>query len=673
MGGRHSNAAKAQGAPGWKLIAAAVVAALIVGTGVLLWPRTPAASPPPATVAASASALTSAPVGSSRSASASTSSEPSTSSQASPAASSPIVSSASVTASSSTSPVTPVAAAAPAFVQDHPATQAGAGPCTQVQVLASLENADMVTAVAAAYSGRPRQVQGHCVSVVVQRRQSGVAAADAAAGFPTEHPSIWLPDSSSWLTVARAKGATAAVPGAGTSIARSPTVLAMPQNLLTAIGWDRKAPTWAQVVAASKDPKVWINLGHPEWGAFKFGKTSPLVATSGLDGLLASYGVAVGHLAGLTTSDIASPTARATVAAGEFSASHYMATPEHFMWHVRQADDAGSVASFLSGVIVDEKSVWDYNRGVTSKDGTTEIRSSAPGRKLVPVYPVDGVYEADNPAVPIDGSWVSPAQAAAARDVLRFLGSEQAQQVVKANGYRDIDGAAAPAVTAVGNFASTFVTVPLPTDDVVIAAQQSFPEVRKRARVLVVFDLSGSMSDLIAPGVTKLAAAKQAVTSSLGYFTGDDEVGLAAFSNYAKGAVEPGVVSSVDRWQQKNKEGLAAALGGLNPISETPLYAAIDQFTALMAGGYQADRVNAVVVLSDGRNDTTNPETLDQLTKKLSVLRNTTPTPVFTLAYGKDADAASLQKIADSSGGHFYDVTDPTRIGAVLADMVTSF
>jgi len=36
MGGRHSNAAKAQGAPGWKLIAAAVVAALIVGTGVLL-------------------------------------------------------------------------------------------------------------------------------------------------------------------------------------------------------------------------------------------------------------------------------------------------------------------------------------------------------------------------------------------------------------------------------------------------------------------------------------------------------------------------------------------------------------------------------------------------------------------------------------------------------------
>lgn len=50
------------------------------------------------------------------------------------------------------------------------------------------------------------------------------------------------------------------------------------------------------------------------------------------------------------------------VLAVELGTSHYMATPEYLLWHARQADDAGKVSQLLSAVIVDEISVWDYNR-----------------------------------------------------------------------------------------------------------------------------------------------------------------------------------------------------------------------------------------------------------------------------------------------------------------------
>jgi len=46
---------------------------------------------------------------------------------------------------------------------------------------------------------------------------------------------------------------------------------------------------------------------------------------------------------------------------------------------------------------------------------------------------------------------------------------------------------------------------------------------------------------------------------------------------------------------------------------------------------------------------------------------------VFTLAYGADADVATLQSISSATGAHFYDATDPTKVGDVLGDLVTSF
>jgi Ca-activated chloride channel family protein len=81
------------------------------------------------------------------------------------------------------------------------------------------------------------------------------------------------------------------------------------------------------------------------------------------------------------------------------------------------------------------------------------------------------------------------------------------------------------------------------------------------------------------------------------------------------------------------------------------------------------------VVLSDGRDDTPNAPTIgaEQMLTNLGHLHHGTPVLVFTLAYGADADVATLQSISSATGAHYYDATDPTKLRAVLGDLVTSF
>ncbi len=196
---------------------------------------------------------------------------------------------------------------------------------------------------------------------------------------------------------------------------------------------------------------------------------------------------------------------------------------------------------------------------------------------------------------------------------------------------------------------------------------------RKRAEVLFVVDVSGSMEEPIAGGKTKLAAAKDAITQALGHFTPGDNVGLAAFSAVDDGPITPGLVSPVADIGP-GRAGFLKALGALKPIEFTPLYAAVDTFVQERSDAWQADRINAVVVLSDGKNETMAPTiTADQMLANLKGHHDHNPVLVFTLAYGADADVATLQSISSATGAHYYDATDPTKVEDVLGDLVTSF
>ena len=564
------------------------------------------------------------------------------------------------------------------FPDDEPAAAAGAEPCTTVRVLSSLENSEMVGRLVDAYNAQPRAVEGNCVTVVATKDKSGLAAEDATHSFTNlpedERPTVWVPDASSWIGLVRATGGGASVPDGGTSFGSSDIVLAMPEALAAAIGWDEQRPTWSEVFAAAEDENAWSDLGHPEWGTFKLGKTSPLIASSGEAALLASYGSAASSISELTRDEVLDDDVTEEVRQHELATSHYMATPEHFLWHARQSEDKGSVADFLSAVIVDEKSVWDYNRGITSRDGVTRVESSPPKEKLVPIYPSDGFYVADNPAVVLTGAWVDDVETAAGQDFLRFAGTKQGQQIVRETGYRDLNGGFDNLVAEVGNLAAEpSGALPFPRGTVIRATHAAFPEVRKRAEVLFLLDVSGSMEEPIATGATKLAAAKDAVTQALGHFTPGDNVGLAAFSAVDDGPITPGLISPVADIGG-SRAAFLDALGTLKPVEFTPLYAAVDTFAQERAADWQPDRINAIVLLSDGKNETLGT-TIDaqQLITNLNEHHHHNPVLIFTLAYGADADVATLQSISSATGAHYYDATDPTKVGDVLGDLVTSF
>ncbi|MDL9977760.1 vWA domain-containing protein [Microbacterium sp. ASV49] len=568
-----------------------------------------------------------------------------------------------------------------AFTQDTPAPTAGAGPCTTVTVLASFENAEMVDNLAKAYDAQPRNINGTCVTVTMVKDKSGSAADNAASGFSAtpdaQKPAVWIPDSHTWIGQAQTNGGSATVPGSGTSIGTTNVVLAMPEPLAKAISWTTKPPTWKQVFAVSGDPNVWKNLGHPEWGSFKLGKTSPLVASSGEAAMLASYGTAAGSLDKLTPAQVDQKKVVDQVKSNELATTHYMATPEHFLWHARQAEATGTAAEFLSAVIVDEKSVWDYDRGITSRDGITRTQGEPPKEQLVPVYPTDGVYVSDNPAVVLTGAWMDAAKTAAAKDFIRYAGTAQGQAVVRTSGYRDLHGALDQGVQSTAHLTtSPKTTIAFPGPKVVSEINKAFPNVRKRAQVLFLVDLSGSMNDTLPDGRNKLENAKDAIIAALDHFTAGDQVGLAGFEASGTGSINPGMVSPMADIST-SRPALEAAVHGLSAQGDTPLYEAVDMFAKQQAQTWDPKKISAIVVLSDGQEHMVNPTiptvSLDQTEADLTALHHQTPVLVFTLAYGADADVPTLQAISKASGAHFYDATDPTKVKSVLGDLVTSF
>jgi Ca-activated chloride channel homolog len=85
--------------------------------------------------------------------------------------------------------------------------------------------------------------------------------------------------------------------------------------------------------------------------------------------------------------------------------------------------------------------------------------------------------------------------------------------------------------------------------------------------------------------------------------------------------------------------------------------------------GYDPNRFNAVVLLTDGRNDDESGIGLGQLLETVRAERDPAhPVQVITIGMGPQADTAALARIADSTGAPSYVVRDPRAISGVLND-----
>jgi CheY-like chemotaxis protein len=84
-------------------------------------------------------------------------------------------------------------------------------------------------------------------------------------------------------------------------------------------------------------------------------------------------------------------------------------------------------------------------------------------------------------------------------------------------------------------------------------------------------------------------------------------------------------------------------------------------------------RINAIILLSDGKNEYPPDTDLDSLLEQLEGESVDTSVRVFTIGYGEGAAPEALTAIAEASRGTYYEANDPTSIEKVLTSVLSNF
>jgi len=539
--------------------------------------------------------------------------------------------------------------------------------CVSLVVWASVEKSDLLREVAARYEQTRPSEDLRCVKIDVQRVASGDAEDMLArsGGTPGAMPDIWSPAASTWVRLLERHraiaGAPAIIPVSETRILQSPLVIAMPEPMAVALGWPRAEISWKDIFALARDPVGWSTRVHPEWGRFKLAKTNPLISTSGLHALAATYVMSGGP-------SIQDPQVVAFMKSVEESVVHYSNTVSSFLLNLAESDARGQALSYVSAIAMAEKEVWDYNQG--NPESKTRPTRLPPETKLVAVHPSEGTLLADHPFVVMP--WVADEQKRrAAGHFLDHLRSDAVQQEFMSVAFRGARGETGKPIdesTELNRFKPSIYFAPL--DPRTLAeVQSSWSSYRKRAQVLLMLDSGLSMADRIAPAVaSKLDLAKDAWTAALDSLVSDDDVGLWALAGIERRKL-------VDVGPLRDQRGtMRTELAALTPRgSGKALYSAITEGVALLRQRFARDRINAVVLLTDGRNDDVANTSLVDLLRALQAQAEDARVRVFTIAYGPAADRDALERIARAGRGAFYDATDPGVINRVIRDAVSSF
>ncbi|RSN38176.1 VWA domain-containing protein [Amycolatopsis sp. WAC 01416] len=556
------------------------------------------------------------------------------------------------------------------------------GDAVKLQVSSSPEKAGVVTEIAKGYSGRT--VAGRCVDVLVQSKSSGTAMQALSRGWNEAvdgpRPDVWTPAASGWVNLLRQNltgtDHPALVPeGDPESVANAPLVVAMPKPMAEALGWPGKGIGWKDLAALATDPQGWAKYGHPEWGKFRLGKTNPNISTSGLNATIGAYYAATGTSSDLTANALAKPEARTFVQNVEQAIVHYGDNTLTFLTNLQKADDRGAAMSYISAVTVEENSLVGYNQGNPTNDPEKRGQHAPPKVPLVGIYPSDGTLNSDHPFTVLN--WADDLHKQVAADFLAYLRGGEAQQKFSDIGFRTFDGKpGSQTTTANGAQPDTKLNlIRPPSPPVLTEVLKSWKDLRKKANVLLVVDVSGSMGDSVGgTGKNKMDLAKQAAVASLPQFSDADKVGLWMFSTKLSGDkdyVELRPVSPIGG--EPGRQELASRLNGLTPQNGTGLYDSSLAAYEFMKQRLDPNAINAVVVLTDGRNEDPGGIDLPNLVGQLRTEGGGEAVRMFTIAYGSDADLDVLKEIAETTQGVGYDSSKPDSIDQVFTAVISNF
>jgi Ca-activated chloride channel homolog len=569
---------------------------------------------------------------------------------------------------------------------------ARAGACITVDMEVSPEKVDLLTDLAKRFNGSDRaRVDDECISVRVTRKSSGEGASLLAEDWPNPkangpRPVIWSPAASAWGEVVnqrRADQGKNAIAPTGKPFMLTPLVIAMPQPMAEALGYPATPIGYADILRLANDPAGWGAFGHPEWGPFRLGKTNPNFSTSALNATIAQYYAASGKTSGLTLEDLNRPDVDAFARSIESSVVHYGDTTLTFLNNLYRADQRGTGLTYVSAVAVEEKSVIDFNKG--NPDGILDPgeKPKPPRVPLVAIYPKEGTLFSDNPFFTVDAPWVNAKEKRAAAKFEQYVQQPGNQKRVLRFGFRPGNpqvAIGAPIDAKYGVDPNQPQTrLELPSPPVLVGLIDRWGQNRKSARVLMVIDVSGSMGEPASGegGATKLDLAKRAAVDALGQFKPEDDVGLWIFSTGISRTEPTDYLELVPIAPiGVQREALAAKINDLVPTQGTPLYTVTKAADDRLVETFDAQRINAVLLLTDGKNEDDRNNDLDGLLRTLRARNEgqvANPVRVFPIAYGQDADLPTLKRIAEATNATVYDAVDPKSISKVFLAVVSNF
>jgi len=577
------------------------------------------------------------------------------------------------------------------FFSEAPRSVACRAGSLRLQVAASPDQSDVLAQAAAEYGRQRATVDDRCVEVQVRGVESVEAANALVAGWDEvalgPRPDVWVPASSAWaLQVQLKRQATKqpdVIPFERPKVATTPMVFAMPKPMAEALGWPQRPLGWTELLQAVQNPQGWKAFNQPSWGPFRLGKLDPNLSTPGLEALIGAVFAATGQGSDLSVETLAKQAdqLRTLILGIERAPGQDADTPATFLANLQQADQAGDTLGFVSAVPLDEKSVFDYNRGSLGglEDGGQRPKPKVP---LVAVYPKEGTLEADHPWVVLRAPWVDAAKRRAAAGFLDYIRSEPVQVRFQEAGFRSWGGRPGPALTEESGLLPdqpARVLAP-PAPKVVAAALESWNAARKRSNVLAVYDVSGSMKEPVpGTGLTKIELVRKAVVLALPLFAPETNLGSWVFSTNLEGRQDWHELVPIGPTNAKLPNGKTRreVLAGTIPLlqatnGDTGLYDTTLAAFRAVKRSYAPGRLNIVVLLTDGIND--DPDggiSKRELLSRLKADQGNQKVAIITIAFGANADVATLREISQATGGIPYVVRDPRQIIKVFTEVIS--
>ena len=470
-------------------------------------------------------------------------------------------------------------------------------------------------------------IRDHCVTVQVRAIASDAVRSALNSGIAEwddgalgARPGLWIPQSSADV---EAVSDRRTIDGTPRPIASSPIVLAAPAPVAEAL--DAAGSTWADLVELQRNPQA---LGLGDWGGLRLGL--PTGSDTG------STTLAVAAVAAGVRGDSTTPlTIEQTSSRELVSAMSELA--------VTDTGAAALSTSTTYDALASLENAAGPDAAVHAVPVTEQQLASTDTSTLTAVRPQGPTPVADHPAVVLTGDETSTRAAAT---FVEFVRQADGAQTLRDAGF-DVDEADDAGVVAPPSG---------PVADALLAVLRN-PVLPRRATVLL--DVSESMGTTEG-GATRLQNTVRALDAQFERVPDSTELGLWSFSENLDNSLPfrvnvPTGPMTASVGNTPRRDALDSFAAASTPASGSFTYASVLAAYRDAVAGYVPGRVNSVVLITDGSDDSSMSEE-QLLTDLASAADPTRPVAVNVVRIGAipDAsapDASAYADIAARTGG----------------------